>query len=137
MNDCIFCKIVSGEIPSVKIYEDEATLAFLDISPLNPGHTLVIPKEHHENIFDVSDESLAPVMRTAKKVANAIKNAVNADAINIGINNGKEAGQLVFHLHIHVIPRFAGDGYVSWTRPKDLPLPDSKELGEKIQNALI
>ncbi len=137
MTDCIFCKIVSGEIPSEKVYEDDTIFAFLDIAPLNPGHTLVVTKEHYENALDVSDELLSAAIRTAKKIGNALKNAVRADAVNIVINNGKEAGQIVPHFHIHVIPRFKEDGCVSWKRTESSTLPDTKMLGEKIRNSFV
>lgn len=114
MNDCLFCKIVSGEIPSEKIYEDENTFAFLDIHPINRGHTLVVPKTHYENIYEAPEEVFTKVMRTVQLLAPKIKQAVGADGINIGINNGKAAGQLVYHLHTHIIPRFESDGYSHW-----------------------
>lgn len=112
--DCLFCKIIRGEIPSEKIYEDEDTYAFLDIHPINKGHTLVIPKVHAENIYDISSESFAALMKTVHLLTPTVKNAVNADGINIGINNGHAAGQLVFHSHVHIIPRFADDGFLHW-----------------------
>lgn len=114
MNDCLFCNIATGAIPSEKIYEDEDTFAFLDIHPINRGHTLVIPRAHHANMYEVPEETFAKVMRTAHLLAPKIKQAVGADGINIGINNDKAAGQLVFHLHAHVIPRFEGDGHAHW-----------------------
>ncbi|HEY4511007.1 MAG TPA: HIT family protein [Candidatus Paceibacterota bacterium] len=112
--ECLFCKIIRGEIPSEKIYEDGDTFVFLDIHPNNPGHTLVIPKKHSENLYDIDDHSLAAVMRTVQKVARAIKTAVEADGINIAMNNESAAGQVIFHPHLHVIPRFKEDGYRHW-----------------------
>ena len=114
MNDCLFCNIATGAIPSEKIYEDEDTFAFLDIHPINRGHTLVIPRAHHANMYEVPEETFTKVMRTAHLLAPKIKQAVGADGINIGINNDKAAGQLVFHLHAHIIPRFEGDGHAHW-----------------------
>ena len=114
MNDCIFCKIITGEIPSQKIYEDGDTFAFLDIHPINRGHTLVIPKKHFINIYDIPADLFAKVMRTVQMLSPKIKEAVGADGINIGINNDKAAGQLVFHSHVHIIPRFENDGHSSW-----------------------
>lgn len=114
MNDCIFCNIATGTIPSEKIYEDEDTFAFLDIHPINRGHTLVIPKAHYANIYETPDEVFAKVMHTVSFLAAKIKQAVGADGINIGINNDQAAGQLVFHLHAHIIPRFDGDGHAHW-----------------------
>lgn len=112
--DCIFCKIISGEIPCEKVYEDEHTFAFLDIHPINRGHTLVVPKAHHENIYSVPQDIFARTMSTVHKLAPKIKQAVGGEGINIGINNDKAAGQLVFHLHVHIIPRFEGDGHAHW-----------------------
>lgn len=114
MNDCLFCKIAARATPSEKIYEDEDTFAFLDIHPINRGHTLVIPKVHYANIYEAPDEIFVKVMRTVRFLAPKVKQAVGADGINIGINNDKAAGQLVFHLHAHIIPRFDDDGHAHW-----------------------
>lgn len=119
MNECIFCKIVAGEMPAHKVYEDEKTLAFLDIFPVNPGHTLVIPKaKDTRNIFDVSSEDWAAATETARKVAHAVEKAVGADGVNIMMNNRSHAGQVIDHPHIHVIPRFKGDGLSLWPHKK-------------------
>lgn len=115
MESCIFCRIVKGEIPSAKLYEDEDVLSFLDINPINPGHALVIPKKHYPTILDVDDEDLKKTARVTKIVARAIKDALNCDGINILQNNFEAAGQLIFHFHIHVIPRFDGDGIKVWS----------------------
>jgi histidine triad (HIT) family protein len=112
--ECLFCKIVSGKIPAENIYEDEDTLAFLDIHPINRGHTLVIPKEHYKNMYEIPAEKFTRVMRTAHLLAPKVKQAVGAHGINIGINNDGPAGQLIFHLHVHVIPRFEDDGFAHW-----------------------
>lgn len=111
---CIFCNIVKGEIPSAKVYEDDSSYAFLDIKPVNPGHILLVPKEHHENLYDVPDALLAKMAPTMKNLAIALKRAVSADGINIGMNNDRAAGQLVFHAHIHIMPRFNNDGHEHW-----------------------
>lgn len=113
-NDCIFCKIVKGVIPAQKIYEDEDTFAFLDIHPINRGHTLVIPKSHHENIYTIPKNVYERLMESVRMLAPKIKQAVGAEGINIGINNDSAAGQLVFHMHVHIIPRFDGDGHSHW-----------------------
>lgn len=110
MPDCIFCKIVRDELPSYKVYEDANTLAFLDIRPVNAGHTLVIPKEHSTNIFDIAPEDWLAVADTVRRVAVAIEKSVRADGVNIGMNNREHAGQVVHHPHVHIIPRFKGDG---------------------------
>lgn len=112
--NCLFCKIVSGNIPAEKVYEDEDTFAFLDIHPINRGHTLVVPKSHHANMYEIPESLFAKVMRTTHVLAPKIKNAVGAHGINIGINNDGPAGQLIFHLHVHIIPRFEGDGFAHW-----------------------
>lgn len=110
MKDCVFCKIAKGEIPCTKIYEDKDTLAFLDINPTNKGHTLIIPKQHFKNILDVSSEAFQKVMETVRKISPAVKKGSEADGLNIGISNEKAANQAVFHLHVHIIPRFENDG---------------------------
>jgi len=112
--ECVFCKIIAGEIPCYKVYEDDKFLAFLDIYPVNPGHVLVIPKEHHDNIFTLPDELASKYFVVVKKIAEIVKNTMNADGINIGMNNLSAAGQVVFHSHIHIIPRFSGDGLNHW-----------------------
>jgi len=132
MDDCLFCKIVSGDVPASKIYEDENSLAFLDISPVNPGHALLIPKEHYKNIYDTPDELLANIAPKIKKIALAVKEAVNADGINIGMNNDPAAGQIVFHTHIHIIPRFEGDGHNPWSSKK-YEEGEMAEIAEKIR----
>ena len=112
--DCLFCSMVSGAIPTQCVYEDADTFAFLDIHPVNPGHLLVIPKEHARDIRDVSDASLAAVMRTVKKMANVLTAALHVEGVNVMQNTGHDAGQAVFHLHIHVIPRTPNDGHTHW-----------------------
>ena len=107
--DCVFCKIVSGEVPSFTLFEDDATLAFMDINPANEGHALVIPKEHAGDLHAVSDEALARTVVTAKRVAGAIARTLNPAGLNLVQCNGPAAGQSVMHLHVHVLPRVAGD----------------------------
>ena len=109
-DDCIFCKMVAGQIPVTKIYEDEVVLAFLDIGPISDGHTLVIPKEHFEKLHDCPPELLGQVGSRLGKIAGAVTAAINSDGYNVLCNNGRAAGQLVEHLHFHIIPRNAGDG---------------------------
>lgn len=107
--DCIFCKIVRDEIPAKKIYEDSGVIAFLDINPANPGHCLVVPKKHSETIFDTDEDVLKKTIVITKKLASEIRDKLNADGVNILLNNGRHAGQLVSHLHFHIIPRFPDD----------------------------
>ena len=112
MDDCIFCKIVKGNIPSHKVFENEHTIAFLDISPCALGHTLVIPKKHYRNIEDVSPQDLAEVIKTVQVVGKTCMKALGAPGFNIHQSNNKVAGQVIFHLHFHVIPRFENYGLV-------------------------
>ncbi len=117
--NCLFCKIVAGQIPAAKVYEDEQVLAFMNLQQIQPGHTLVIPKNHYENVFDINDETLTHVALTSKRLASAIKAAFNAEGIQMLQNNGSSSWQSVFHLHQHVIPRYQGDVgqnlYAIWT----------------------
>lgn len=108
MTDCLFCKIANREIPAFKVYEDADTLAFLDINPAAPGHTLVIPKKHAKDIFDIDEQSLKAVAAATKHVAAKIRSALGTD-VTVMQNNGHAAGQAIDHLHVHVIPRSAGD----------------------------
>lgn len=135
MDECIFCKIIKGKIPSSKIYENENFFAFLDIAPVNKGHTLIIPKKHYKNILDMPEEKLNGYMETVKKVAKAVMKGVNADGINISMNNEKAAGQVVMHAHIHVIPRFENDGLKLWPQGK-YQEGESEKTREKIVNYL-
>lgn len=130
--NCIFCKIINGEIPSHKVYEDENTFAFLDINPVNIGHTLLVPKKHSQNIFDIETETLQKITPILKKLSLSIKEAVGADGINIISNNGGAAGQLVFHLHLHIIPRFSDDGLKHW-HGKNYSKEEMSETTEKIK----
>ncbi|MBI4896290.1 MAG: HIT family protein [Candidatus Aenigmarchaeota archaeon] len=107
--ECLFCKIVRGEIPSKKIYEDSDIFAFLDINPANKGHTLVIPKKHKEMIYDLDEQTLSKLMSVVKNLATMIKTKLHADGVNVMQNNGQAAGQIVSHFHVHIVPRFLGD----------------------------
>jgi len=122
--DCVFCKILAGEIPCFKLCEDEHTLAFMDINPANSGHALVIPRKHEPNLLESSDQTLAVTIATARKVARAVQSALAPDGINLVQANGPGAAQSVFHLHLHVIPRFEGDELkLNWgvpPRPGDM-----------------
>lgn len=111
MSECIFCKIIKGDIPSYKVYEDEYVYAFLDIIPVNKGHVLVVPKEHYESIIDAPEEILCQIMSAVKKIAPVILKVVDSEGFNLGVNNGSVAGQIVPHLHFHIVPRFPNDGH--------------------------
>ena len=119
-NDCIFCAIADGEIPSFKIYEDDEVLAYLDINPFSEGHTLVIPKEHREGLLDADDALLAKLVSRVRKVAEHIKLALPCDGFNILQNNGEAAGQTVRHIHFHIIPRRNGDPLTFGGRKGDM-----------------
>jgi histidine triad (HIT) family protein len=105
MSDCIFCDIVMGRIPSIRVYEDENFIAFMDINPLTPGHLLVITREHYATTLDVPDRILAKALPLAKKIAEAALLGVGAPGFNVFVNNGPESGQVVHHWHLHVVPR--------------------------------
>ncbi len=113
-NNCLFCKIIAGEIPAYKVYEDENFLSILDINPVNLGHTLIIPKKHFVNIFDAPIEIFPFVGEIIKKLAEAVKIGTNADGLNIIMNNNRAGGQLIDHSHIHLVPRFENDGFQNW-----------------------
>ncbi len=132
----IFEKIIAREIPASIIYEDEKVISFLDISPNNKGHALVVPKKTFVNILDGDDESLAHIMHVAKKVAHALISTTGATGVNLVMNNGADAGQVVFHAHMHVIPRFKDDRV--FESPKKTSYAEGEEvlLAEKIKSAI-
>ncbi len=132
--DCIFCKIISGEIPAEKVFENDKVLAFLDNRPVNFGHTLIIPKEHHENMVDTPEELLCEIISAAKKLAPAILKSTELHDYNFVVNSGAVAGQKVFHTHFHIIPRFAGDGYGRFR--VEYKEGDVKKMAESIKNNL-
>lgn len=132
MTDCIFCKIIKGEIPSQKLYEDAHTYAFLDITPVNSGHTLVVPKNHSVNILDADNKDICAIAETVHKIAPKIIKAVGAEAFNLAVNNGSAAGQVVPHLHFHIIPRFPDDGRGLWGG-RHVGGDELAEVGEKIR----
>ncbi|HIH75543.1 MAG TPA: HIT family protein [Methanosarcina sp.] len=137
-DNCLFCKIIAGEIPSKKVYEDNAVYAFLDIYPASEGHTLVAPKKHFSKFTDMGAEDVALLFEAARKITAAVEKAFSAEGTNIGINNGEVAGQEVPHVHVHVIPRKKGDGgrgikSIVWTEPDRTNLD---EVAEKIRKNL-
>lgn len=135
MNDCLFCNIGEEKTLSTKVYSDEYTYAFLDINPVNPGHTLLIPKKHSRNLFDIDDETLQQLTVVLKKLSIAIKDGVNADGINIHINNEPAAGQVVFHTHLHIIPRFSTDNIKTW-KGKKYKEGEMEKVAKKIKKQL-
>lgn len=135
-SECIFCRIVKGEIPCYKVYEDKNFLAFLDIKPLNKGHILILPKKHYQNIFGIPDEKLSEAIILAKKLFKALNKAGFGEGYNLMQNNGKTSGQDIFHIHFHLIPRIENDKSIS---SKWIEKPSDKEMekiAEKIQNSL-
>ena len=110
MSDCVFCKIVAGQIPATRVYEDEHTLAFMDIGQVNPGHVLVAVKKHADNLYALDDAQAAAVARTSARLSRAIRDAFRPEGLSVYQANGKAAGQTVFHYHLHLLPRHAGDG---------------------------
>lgn len=139
MSDCIFCKIIDGSIPSTKVYEDENVYAFMDVAPLTKGHTLLVPKIHVKDLFEMSEEVARNLYAVAPKIANAIKDTLNPVGLNTLNNNGAFAGQSVFHYHLHFIPRYdETDGLkVKWETKQDEITSDVlKEVAEKINNHL-
>lgn len=124
-DDCIFCKIAAGEIPSATVYEDDDFRAILDLGPAAKGHTLVIPKSHSDNLLSVEPDTAAKALKVISRTANAIKEALGCDGINVVQNNGEAAGQTVMHLHFHIIPRYKNDSVnIGWQPMK----PSNEEL---------
>lgn len=119
---CVFCRVVAGELPSYKVYEDDWVLAMLDIHPVGKGHTLVIPKQHFENVLDIDEDLMLHIYRVAKKVAEAQKRALNPAGISVTQNSGAAAGQIIFHFHTHVMPKDSVD--------QDRHEPSPEELAE-------
>lgn len=136
MIDCIFCKIINKEIQAEIIYENEDFLAMVDINPDNLGHSLLIPKKHSENIFTITPDVLSKLGIELQKISIAVKQAVSAEGININMNNEKAAGQIIFHTHFHIIPRFLNDGLENF-KSKKYDYPEQiKEIGEKIRRVI-
>ena len=129
---CIFCKIVAGELPSFKVYEDEKTLAFLDIKPVNPGHTLVIPKAHYQNLEEIPFEELNALMAAVKKVGRLLKDKLGVAGYNINENNDPVSGQVVPHLHFHIIPRQGDDNLKLWPQ-RDYRPGEAEEIISKLR----
>ena len=133
MAECIFCMIAQKKQPSRVLYEDKNTMAFLDVNPGSPGHTLVVPKEHYETIFEMSDEEIADLFKTVIEVTKAIEKVIKPDGINIFQNNKPAAGQIVNHAHVHIFPRFHGDGIDFKWRRVVLDSEDLDKMAEKIR----
>jgi len=136
MNNCIFCKIIKGEISSHKVYEDRHTLAFLDIMPANPGHTLVVPKKHFASLEEVDEKTLCQTMKTVKKIGKALKDGLEIKGYNVMENNDAVAGQIIPHLHFHVIPRKKGDGLALWAQKKYYTDSEAKKIAVLIKSKI-
>lgn len=133
--NCIFCKIANGEIPSATLYEDEDFRVILDLGPASKGHALILPKEHAANIFELPDDLAAKAIVLAKKISATLKEGLHADGVNIVQNNGEAAGQTVFHFHMHIIPRYKGDTVnVTW-KPGELTEDAKEEILGLFKNA--
>ncbi len=135
MEDCVFCKIIKGDIPADTVYENDKIFAFLDHSPVNQGHTLVLPREHHIDLLDTPDEVLSDMITRTKVIATAVMKAVKADGFNTAVNTKPAAGQAVFHTHLHIIPRFKDDGLANWPR-KDISAEEMQQIKESIKKEL-
>ena len=134
MGDCIFCKIANGEIPAATLYEDEDFRVILDLGPASKGHSLILPKKHAANIYELPDETAGKAMILAKKMAGKLTDALNCDGFNIIQNNEKTAGQTVFHFHIHLIPRYFDDGQkINW-QSQDVMQEELEEVKAQIIN---
>ncbi len=136
MDDCVFCKIVKGELPSYKIYENDDVLAFLDIHPVNIGHTLVIPKKHYKDIYETPTDIMEKIISVAKQVSTSLKNELQAEGINVTMNNEIAAGQVIFHTHMHVIPRMKDDGFGLWHGKRGYDQGEAEGIAEKIKKNL-
>lgn len=128
---CIFCRIISGEIPCQKIYEDDKVLAFLDIKPASVGHTLVITKKHYADLGEISEEDLSPLIVVVKKIGELIKTKLGMAGYSVLNNNGTAAGQTVAHIHFHIIPRTNGDGLITWSQRSYDP-GEEEEIAKKL-----
>jgi histidine triad (HIT) family protein len=135
-NACIFCRIAQKHVPASLVYEDEKAMAFLDIRPLNEGHTLIIPKEHYETVFGIPQKLIMYLHGIAKSIASAVKKATKADGISIIQQNGEAAGQEVFHLHIHIIPRYEGQKLPRFSDIKEADKEKLSQTAAKIRKYL-
>jgi len=136
MTDCVFCKIVAGQIPSTKVFEDEHTLAFMDIGHVNPGHTLVAVKKHAANVFELEETQAEAIARAIVRVSRALKRAFEPEGLSVYQANGKAAGQTVFHYHVHLLPRHPGDGMELVWPVKNPPRAQLEDYAARIRAQL-
>ncbi|MBQ2100735.1 MAG: HIT family protein [Lachnospiraceae bacterium] len=132
-DNCIFCKLANGEIPTRTVYEDEDFRAILDLGPATPGHTLILPKDHAANLFELSDETAAKVLPVAKKVAALLRDRLGCPGLNLVQNNGELAGQTVMHFHLHLIPRYENDGQSILWKPTEPAAEEFDEVMAKLK----
>jgi histidine triad (HIT) family protein len=136
VSDCVFCRIVARQIPASVVYEDEHTLAFMDLGQVNPGHVLVAVKAHAENLYALNDAQAGAVLRTAARVARAIRDAFSPQGLSVYQANGKVAGQTVFHYHVHLVPRHEGDGMALAWPVKNPPREKLEDYAARIKASL-
>ena len=136
MSDCVFCRIVAGQIPSTRVYEDDLALAFMDIGQVNPGHVLIAVKKHAENLYELDDAQAAAVQRAAARLARAIRDAFNPQGLSVYQANGRAAGQTVFHYHVHLVPRQDGDGMALTWPVKNPPRGELEKHAARIREKL-
>lgn len=132
MDNCIFCKIIAGDIPSMRVYEDDVCVAILDINPAAPGHTLILPKKHYQDLFEMDEETAGKLLMVAKEIGKRQMERLGAQGVNLVQNNGAAAGQTVLHFHLHVIPRFENDGSMVLWNPTEPSMDDLKAICEKL-----
>ena len=137
MKDCIFCRIVRGESPSAKVFENEKVLAFLDINPVSKGHTLVIPKAHYVGFSEVSADLLTEMGRVLQRIGQAATSRLGSDGFNVLLNNGRAAGQLIDHAHFHLVPRTAGDGVMAWPKVRPYAAGEMEAVRTKLAGAMV
>ncbi len=135
MSDCIFCRIAAGKLPAAVVLDTPRVLAFLDIAPVHYGHTLIIPKEHYQNLLDLPDDLWQEMGRVARQVAQALQKTLYARGFNLGMNNFEAAGQVVFHAHLHVIPRYQNDGLLLFPQGT-YPPGDLEKVGQRLREAM-
>jgi len=136
MEDCIFCKIIKGDIPCTKVYEDQSTIAFLDINPSIKGHVLVCTKKHYPTLLEVDKKEYADLFSALKRIGKAVQEGLNADGFNVRINNNRAAGQEVFHFHMHVLPRYDNDGKRFGLGHEKYENNEMKEYAEKLKSKI-
>jgi histidine triad (HIT) family protein len=140
MSECVFCQIICKQLPASVVYEDKQVIAFLSNRPVNEGHTLVLPKKHYKNIYEISEDEVASLFKIVKRVAHAVRDAIGAEGIRVVQNNGWAAGQVIFHLHVHIIPMLPNEGFSHGKAYRDPTQPRNEELleidAQKIRNFL-